>query len=161
MYNNIMLRRYLVLIILSCLLHFPAVSLLAEVKLPRLFSDNVILQAGAWVPVWGWADPGEKVTVEVMGRRAKTVADENGKWKVMLEPMTAGPGPYSMKVSGSNTIVIENVAVGEVWLCSGQSNMAMEVRRCLDAEKEAAAADYPLIRQFQVKRGKAPEPREE
>jgi len=160
MYNNTM-RKYYVLLILCCLLFFPAVSLFAEVRLPRLFGDNMVLQAGAWVPVWGRAEPGEKVTVELMGGSAAAVADESGRWKVLLEPMTAGAGPYRMKVSGRNAITIENVAVGEVWLCSGQSNMAMEVRRCLDAEKETAAADHPLIRQFQVKRGKAPEPRRE
>jgi sialate O-acetylesterase len=130
----------------------------AEVRLPGLFCDNMVIQRGMWVPVWGWADPGEKVRVEFNGSSLSAVADSRGEWKVMLEPMTAGAGPYTMKVSGGNTVEINNVAVGEVWLCSGQSNMAMTVGRCLNAEQEAAGAVYPLIRQFQVKRGKALEP---
>ncbi|MEA2062919.1 MAG: sialate O-acetylesterase [Gemmatimonadota bacterium] len=143
---------------LFCLIISSAAHLAAEVRLPRLFGESMVVQQQAWVPVWGWADPGEKVTVELMGGSASAVADENGKWKISLPPMNAGAGPYELKVTGRNTIVIGNVAVGEVWLCSGQSNMAMTVRRCLNSEAETAAADWPLIRQFQVKRGKSLEP---
>ncbi len=160
MYNHSNLQSR-VLPFLFFLLAVSAVPAAAEVRLSGLFSDNMVLQREIWVPVWGWADPGEKVAVEFSGRRVSTVADENGRWKVALAPLKAGAGPYELKVSGRNTVVIENVAVGEVWICSGQSNMAMEVRRCLDAERETAAADYPLIRQFQVKRGKALEPLED
>jgi sialate O-acetylesterase len=131
----------------------------AEVRLPGLFCDNMVIQREMRVPVWGWADPGGKVTVEFNGSSLSAVADSRGGWKVVFEPMTAGAGPYTMKVSGgSNTVIINNVAIGEVWLCSGQSNMAMTVEECLNAEQETAGAVYPLIRQFQVQRDKALEP---
>jgi sialate O-acetylesterase len=126
----------------------------AEVRLPRMFSDNMVLQRNTTVPVWGWADRGEKVTLEFAGQTASIKPGLNGRWEIRLKPLKAG-GPFEMKVSGKNTILIKNVLVGEVWLCSGQSNMAMEVKSCLNADKEMAAATYPRIRQFQVKRAKA------
>lgn len=132
----------------------------ADVVLPRLFSDNMVLQREMRVPVWGRADAGEKVTAELGGHISETMANAQGRWKLLLGPLDAG-GPFILKVSGRNTIMINNVLVGEVWICSGQSNMAMEVENCLNAKEEIAAADHPMIRQFQVKRAKSLQPLED
>ena len=129
----------------------------ADIRLPKLFGDNMILQREMQVPVWGWADPGENVIVELGGHFAETVTGTDGKWKLYLDPLDTG-GPFELKISGKNIIIIKNVLVGDVWVCSGQSNMAMEVQRCINAKQEISSADYPQIRHFQVKRTKASEP---
>ncbi len=129
----------------------------AAVKLPSLFSENMVLQANSKDAVWGTADPREKVTVTLEGASAFTTADADGNWKLEIGPLPPG-GPYVMKVSGKNTIEIKNVLVGQVWLCSGQSNMTFAVARHLDwtdtgtenFKKEVASADYPRIRMFTV-----------
>ena len=125
-----------------------------NVRLPRLFSDNMVLQREMSVPVWGWADPGENVRVELGGHVAETIASANGRWKLSLGHLDAG-GPFQLIVTGKNTITIQNVLVGEVWVCSGQSNMAMEVKESANAIREISSADYPQIREFQVKRTKS------
>ncbi len=117
----------------------------------------MVLQREMKVPVWGWADPGEKVMVELGGHYSETVAGTDGKWKLYLGPLDAG-GPFELLVKGNNIITIQNVLVGEVWVCSGQSNMAMEVKSSLNAQQEIAAANYPQIRYFQVKRAKSSTP---
>ncbi len=123
----------------------------AEVKLPSVFGDHMVLQRDMVVPVWGWADAGEKVTV-TLGEKTKTAkAGADGKWKVEFDNLKVG-GPLTMTVEGTNTIKLNDVLVGEVWLCSGQSNMAMTVNRCNDFDKEKAAADLPNIRMFTVAR---------
>jgi len=126
----------------------------AQVRLPALFSDNMVVQYDMKFPVWGWAEPGEKVVVEIGGSKEEATADPQGKWKVRVDPVPAG-GPYQMTITGQNTITINNVLAGEVWIASGQSNMAMEVRSCNNAQEEISSATYPEIRQFQVKRTKA------
>jgi sialate O-acetylesterase len=125
-----------------------------NVRLPRLFSDNMVLQREMSVPVWGWADPGEKVIVALGGHVAETIASANGLWKLSLGHLDAG-GPFQLIVTGKNNITIRNVLVGEVWVCSGQSNMAMEVKESANAIQEISSADYPQIREFQVKRTKS------
>ena len=100
---------------------------------------------------WGTADPGEKVNVTVAGKSAETVAGPDGAWRVDLPAMMAG-GPHEMTVKGGNALVLKNVLVGEVWICSGQSNMAMSVSRCLNGKEEAAGADLPQVRLFTVRR---------
>ena len=101
----------------------------ADVTLPAVIGENMVLQRGVDVPVWGWADPGEEVAVAVEGQRVTTKADSNGKWMVKLRPLEAG-GPFEMTVAGTNTITLSNVLVGEVWICSGQSNMEWMVQHC-------------------------------
>jgi sialate O-acetylesterase len=127
-----------------------AIPCSAAVRLPALFSDGMVLQREADVAVWGWADPSEPVTVEFAGQTQKTVADKNGKFLVRLTPMNPSADPRTLKVSTPDGDVAEakNVLVGEVWLCSGQSNMQWPVSRAKDFEKEQAAADYPGIRMF-------------
>ena len=128
---------------------------MADVRIPKIFSDNMILQQGMKIPIWGWADPGQKITVVLKGEIVDTVAGFDGKWKLYVGPLHIG-GPFDFTIEGKNTILLKNVLVGEVWVCSGQSNMAMEVRSCKNAQAEIATANYPQIRLFQVKRTKAP-----
>lgn len=121
----------------------------ANVKMPLLFSDGMVLQRNKPIPVWGWADPGEKVEIH-FNKQAKTVqADKNGKWTVNLSPEKAG-GPFELVLSGKNKITIKNVLVGEVWICSGQSNMEFQVFKTTNAQKEMEDSNYPMIRHFGV-----------
>ena len=126
-----------------------AVSTQAEVKMPNIFGSNMVLQREKNVPVWGWAEPKEKVTVRFNGQTREATADESGKWQTALDPMPAG-GPFKLEVSGTSSLAFDNVMVGEVWLCSGQSNMQMAVKASLEPEKEIAAALYPEIRIIQI-----------
>ena len=130
--------------VLACL----AMPASANVTLHPLFCDDMVLQQGMKVPVWGWADDGEQVSVTINGKTASAVA-EGGKWMVELGKLKAG-GPFEMKVLGNNTITLKNVLVGEVWVCSGQSNMQWSVRNSNNAEEEIKNADYPRIRLFSV-----------
>lgn len=145
----------------------------ADVKLPAIFSDNMVLQADKKVPVWGTAEPGEKIEVRVSIDKAATTtagnasssssmqakqatADDKGNWKVVLDALPASDEPIGFVVTGNNKVSIENVLVGEVWVASGQSNMEWPVRASNDAEKEIAEANYPEIRLFQVKKAVSP-----
>ncbi|NOZ20357.1 MAG: sialate O-acetylesterase [Planctomycetes bacterium] len=116
----------------------------------------MVLQQGMEAPVWGKADEGEKVTVTFCGQTVFANA-KDGKWMVRLKPLKAG-GPHTMTVAGKNTIEIKNVLVGEVWVCSGQSNMAMTVNRCANAEEEVANSKNPMLRLYTVPRRIAGEP---
>ncbi|HJN18508.1 MAG TPA: sialate O-acetylesterase [Armatimonadota bacterium] len=129
----------------------------ADVKLPSVLGDNMVLQRNQRVPVWGWADAKEKVTVTFRDQTASTWADEDGTWQVTLRPLTTGE-PADLTVAGKNAITLTNVLVGEVWVCSGQSNMGMVVRSCNNAEAEIASATYPNIRLFSVPRIPSTEP---
>lgn len=134
----------------ACLL---AASAPAAVTAPRIFSDGMILQQAMPVPVWGTAAPGEKVTVSFAGQQKTATADAEGKWRVTLDALPASKNPAEMTIVGANTLTIKDILVGEVWLCSGQSNMAMVVGGCLNAAAEAAAAkDTPLVREFALPR---------
>ena len=136
-------------IALGSLLAF-ARPLVADVRLPAIFTDNAVFQRDMPVPVWGWADQGEQVVVKI-GDQAKTATPDakTGKWTVKLDPLPVG-GPHTLNVTGKNTITLKNVLVGEVWICSGQSNMQMAVRGVQGAQDEIAAAKYPKIRLISV-----------
>lgn len=121
----------------------------ADVHLPKLFADHMVLQRGKPIPVWGWANANEKITVQFNEQTKITKAGKDGKWKLQLDAATAG-GPFVLTVKGKNTITINDVLVGEVWICSGQSNMEWSVRNTNNAEKEMASADYPMIHHFLV-----------
>jgi len=123
---------------------------LADVKLASVLGENMVLQQGMKVPIWGTADPGEQVSVSVCGKEATATAGADGKWRADLPSLEAG-GPFEMAVKGKNAIALKNVLVGEVWVCSGQSNMGMSVRGCADAQEETAQANFPQIRLFKVK----------
>lgn len=119
----------------------------ADVKLPALFSDHMVLQSAVAVPIWGWADPGEQVAISIAGQTKNAVADASGRWSLKLDKLSA-TAPVTLTIKGKNTIVIQDVLVGEVWLASGQSNMQLPVNDALDAGKEKASANFPQIRMF-------------
>ena len=134
-----------------------ACALNAAVKLPALISDHMVLQQGMPVRIWGSADPGETVKVDFQGQSVSVKAAENGKWSAWLRPLVTA-GPLEMTIAGTNTIGIKDVLVGEVWLGSGQSNMEFRLRTANNHDEEIAAANYPLIHFFQVKRAVADQP---
>jgi sialate O-acetylesterase len=125
-----------------------------------LFSDNAVLQQGIPVPVWGTANPGEKVTVQFDGQSVSTTAGADGKWLVRLAPLQLGK-PRTLTISGNNTIVLHNILVGEVWLCGGQSNMERQLglregqKPIANWKQEVARANYPEIRHFGVEQNKS------
>jgi len=129
----------------------------AEVRLNNLFSNHMVLQRNIENPVWGTANKGEKVTVSIAGQNHSTQADKDGKWKIKLNPMEAG-GPHTMIVNAKNKIEITDILVGEVWICSGQSNMGFSLKGIYNAEVEIAAANYPHIRLLSPPRVAGPEP---
>jgi sialate O-acetylesterase len=137
---------------------------LADVKPNQLFSDHAVLQSGMQVPVWGTADPGEKVTVTLGKRKQTTTAGADGRWMVKIGKLSPG-GPFVMTIAGKNTVTVNDVLVGEDWIGSGQSNMAFTVSvkaaryaGMLDEDKEIAAANYPQLRIFMATTKKSYEP---
>ena len=132
----------------------------ADVRLPRLFADNMVLQQQTSNAVWGWADADERVTVTASwGATAATKADKNGRWKLFLATPRHGTN-HSLVITGENTIRIQNVAIGEVWLCAGQSNMGWAMGNTFGAEQETAV-DLPNFRIFKSQREHWHEPLEE
>lgn len=129
----------------------------ADITLPSVIGENMVLQRDMKVPVWGWADPGEDITVTIEEQRLTTKAGSDGEWMVKLGSMEAG-GPFEITFEGKNIIKLSNVMVGDVWICSGQSNMEMMVHHCNDVVKEVAKAFYPKIRLFSIKNDLSPEP---
>ncbi|MDZ4287254.1 MAG: sialate O-acetylesterase [Prosthecobacter sp.] len=123
----------------------------ADVKLPAIFSDHMVLQAGAEVPVWGWAEPGEAVTVSVADQTMTATTDAQGKWTAKLGKLKAGDEPQTLTIKGANTLVVKDVLVGEVWLASGQSNMAFTFKSGAYPERMSQEANLPKIRVFTVK----------
>jgi sialate O-acetylesterase len=115
-------------------------SAVADVTLPAIIDNQMVVQSGTHAPIWGWADAGEKVTVSFAGQTHNTKAAENGKWMVKLDPLTVSADPRTMTIKGRNEIQIEDVLVGEVWLASGQSNMEFSLGAIAAEEKEIAAA---------------------
>lgn len=125
-----------------------------------LFTDNMVLQRDVSIPVWGWAEPGKLVKVSFKGKSATAVADPSGKWMVHLPALPADANPSNLVVEGDQTITLSNVLLGDVWICSGQSNMEMGVGVSQDAEAEIKNADHPLIRLFTVPKKVAYRPEE-
>ena len=130
----------------------------ADVKMPTLFADHLVLQQGKPVPVWGSAAADEDVTVSFAGQTQVTRADLDGKWRITLSPLVANATPQEMVISGKNTVTLKNLLVGEVWVCSGQSNMQWTVSQAANAEQEIAGANFPQIRMFNVERATSMEP---
>jgi len=124
-------------------------AVLADVRLPKVIGSHMVLQREKPLKIWGWADKGEEVTVKLGQNKATAKANDKGEWLVTLPPMKAG-GPYTMEIAGNNTITLDDILVGEVWIGSGQSNMEWTVSISNDAEKEIAAAKHPNIRLFLV-----------
>lgn len=153
-----MIPRHVLKAVLSttAFLSLTALCAQADVKLHNLFTDQMVLQRDIAVPVWGWADDGEKVTVEFRGKKVSTTA-KGGKWMVKLGKLKAG-GPDELKVSGKNSITLADVLVGEVWLASGQSNMEWSMRNSFQPFGDILAANNPKLRLFTVPKLKADEP---
>src|SRR5579863_1718419 len=129
----------------------------ADVKLPNVFSDHMVLQQGQNNKVWGLADAGEAITVTVDKQTRKTAAGADGKWQVALDPLPAG-GPYTLEVKGKNAVKIDDVLVGEVWICSGQSNMQWNVNQSNDPDLERLTAKFPKLRMINFPQTGSQEP---
>ncbi|MEJ2052697.1 MAG: sialate O-acetylesterase [Calditrichaceae bacterium] len=125
-------------------------SLFADVMLPKIISDGIVLQRNAEVKIWGWADPEENITLHFMDSLYQTSADDSGNWAIKLSDLEAG-GPYTMTIAGKDTIELKNILVGDVWVCSGQSNMELTMQRVSPLYKdEIANANNPRIHYFDV-----------
>lgn len=136
--------------ILIILALFAVVDSFAQVKLPRLIRDSMILQRDEKIKLWGWAAPREKISIRFNGKQYKTKADTAGNWTAQLPPTSAG-GPYTIDISASNKISIKNILIGDVWFCSGQSNMVHQLNiHDVTYAEEIAQANYPQIRQFWI-----------
>ena len=136
--------------LLCCYLLLLCQTALCQVRLPALISDGMVLQRDVSVKIWGWADEGEKVKIKFIGKAYNTRADAEGKWEVLLSRLKAG-GPYRMNIDGVNHIALKNIMVGDVWVCSGQSNMELSMDRVKYRYPDVIAnSDNPSIRQFVV-----------
>lgn len=150
-----MKKQFALLIIL-----FLSLTTYSNVRLPLLISDNMVLQREKPITIWGWANAGEKVSVLFNKQTKSAKTDKSGKWIITLAPEQAG-GPYVMTIKGKNTIFVSNILVGEVWVCSGQSNMEWPVRLTNNAETEIKDSNFPQIRHFTVKKAVSATPEEE
>jgi sialate O-acetylesterase len=122
----------------------------SQVKLPSIIGDGMVLQQGMSVPVWGWDTAGQTVTVSFAGQKQSAKAGQDGRWQVKLKAMKSSAKGRSLKVSGSNKVSVKNVVVGEVWICSGQSNMEWRLASTTNGKEEVANAKHSLIRLFNV-----------
>ncbi|MGL2999975.1 sialate O-acetylesterase [Flavobacterium sp. RSSB_23] len=132
----------------------------ANVRMPLIFADGMVLQRNKPIPVWGWADANEKIVVHFNKQTQTVVADANGKWMVKLNSEKAG-GPFVLSIKGKNQIVLKDVLVGEVWICSGQSNMEFQMYKLPDFETQKVQANNPMIRQFLVAQDLSGTPKEQ
>jgi sialate O-acetylesterase len=126
-----------------------AFSLNAQVKMPGIFGDHMVIQRNRPVPVWGWSSPNEKLFITFNQQKKEVTADRKGKWRINLDPEPAG-GPFELKVEGRNKLIFHDILVGEVWICSGQSNMEFELKSARNADNEIMNAGYPEIRHIKI-----------
>ena len=138
------------LIAFICLLII-ANSSFADITLPQFFTDHMVLQRNQPIALWGWAKPGETITVHLHGQQKQAIANKKGKWSMSLDAEKEG-GPYSIEFSGENMIRLNDILIGDVWLCSGQSNMEWTVAQSANAVEEMANARYPMIRHIKINR---------
>ena len=139
-------------IALLCAFSILTIGSFANIKLPKIFGDNMVLQRNKPISVWGWAAANEKIMVHFNKQTQVTTANKAGKWQVILLPETAG-GPFTLSLKGNNKVEIQNILVGEVWICSGQSNMEMPIEgwgKINNYQQEIDNANYPQIRHFKV-----------
>lgn len=155
--NNIVFMKKHLFILILLSFH---IGLFANVKLPKIFADHAVLQRNAPINVWGWADKGEKVIVTFNKQKQSTITDNTGKWQLKLSAMPAG-GPYELTIKGKNIIILKDILVGEVWLCSGQSNMAYPLGGWQKGCEEIPLEKCPAIRQIKIKETTAAEPAED
>ncbi|WDE98343.1 sialate O-acetylesterase [Lentisphaera profundi] len=134
---------YVILVVSFC-------SLQADIKLPKIFNNKMVIQRNANAPIWGTASPGEKIKISTSwGSGASTIAGKDGKWMIRLKTPKAG-GPHNISFKGDNSVQLNNVLSGDVWLCSGQSNMEWTLANCTNAQQESQAAHFPEIRHFKA-----------
>jgi sialate O-acetylesterase len=133
----------------------------AEIRLPAIIGDNMVLQQKQANPIWGWDTPGTKVTVAFNGQTKTGEADAKGKWTVKLDPVPASAKPATMSIQGTTSKELKNILVGEVWICSGQSNMQWSVSQSYDADLEIATAKFPNIRLISVPQVGTQEPQDD
>lgn len=140
-----------------------AASLTADIKLPAVLGDHMVLQQDKPIKIWGWAEPGEGISVTFADLRAQATADSEGSWEVRLKAMKAGGEPYNMTIAGtqSQPLVLDDIWIGEVWVCSGQSNMEWEMWRTHSPTPEIQRAHFPGIRLFHVPRKVSTYPQED
>jgi sialate O-acetylesterase len=146
--------------LLASSLIFSGLVMNAQVRLPSIISDHMVIQQNMPVRVWGWADPGEKVTITLNEQKAAVSTGKDGKWRLTLPAMKAG-GPYILTVKGKNLITLNDVMVGEVWLCSGQSNMEFNLKRSLFAKEEIPESSNKKLRHFKVPNRLSADPQED
>ncbi|MEQ1828645.1 MAG: sialate O-acetylesterase, partial [Pirellula sp.] len=133
-------------------------SLQADVKLPNIFSDHMVLQQGQENKIWGKADAGEKISIKFIDKSVETTADGNGNWSAKLPALKMNTTPRRLTVKGKNTVEIDDVLVGEVWICSGQSNMQWTVAGSNDPDLEKLASNHPMIRMINYRQTGSQEP---
>lgn len=153
--------RKLLLVLLPFLLFSVLFPLEAKVRLPRLLSDNMLIQQGVKFKVWGWADKGENVSVSLDGNTASATTGDSGSWQCELPAMKGGDRLLELTVSASNTIKVKNILVGELWVCAGQSNMAWVLRLAKGGPEEVKNANNPSIRFFLTRGPSADKPQED
>lgn len=152
-------HKYLQFLIFAILFLYNT-TLNATLKVPSFFSDNMLLQRDVNVPVWGWANKGAAIQIVFNKKTYKAITKEDGKWEINLDATNAG-GPYTMSIKGDGSVItIKNILMGEIWFCSGQSNMAMTMTEVTNAKDEMSSANYPQIRMFRGQESPAEEPRE-
>ncbi|MCK4750156.1 MAG: 9-O-acetylesterase, partial [Bacteroidales bacterium] len=132
----------------------------ADVRLPRLFSDNMMFQRNQPIRVWGEADGNERIQIDFNGMSYKTRANKSGSWNIEIPSMKAG-GPFEMTINGKNTVKLSNILIGDIWVCSGQSNMQWPLSKVNDADEEIKNANYSGIRIFNVPRNMAVVPQDD
>src|SRR3984885_3568319 len=127
---------------------FNSYSACATVRLPQLVSNHMVLQRDMDLKIWGWASPGERVNVRFNGKKENAITGPDNKWMVTYPAMPAG-GPYTMNIQGENEIILDDIMIGDVWFCSGQSNMVLPMERLKEKYPDVIdSADYPQIRNF-------------
>jgi len=144
-------ERFRCMVITIALVATAIPSLAADLRLPKIFTDNMMLQRDLPIKVWGWADIGDQVTVSLAGKNASAKTGENGQWSVELPAMKEGEN-LELTVTGKNTIVLKNLIMGDIWVCSGQSNMEMALKSCLNAADDVKVADFPKMRRIKINR---------
>ena len=146
--RSILKTRTNLLLFVSIFIHFYT-PLLANIRLPQLFTSHMVLQRDRPIPIWGWADAKETITITFKGQTQTVVAGKDGTWRITLKPEPAG-GPFDLSFKGKNQIVLQDILLGDVWICSGQSNMEWEVEETENAPQEIANANFSQIRHFKV-----------
>lgn len=158
--NRLSIRRQSFVLTCSASLIASALSALADVRLPKIFTDDMMLQRDLPVRVWGWADAGEEVHATLAGKSAATTAGAKGLWMIELPALKTGE-KLELTVKGKNQVTLKNLLVGDLWICSGQSNMEMTLGECLDAAEDIKAAEFPQIRRIKMNHVQSGQPEAE